>query len=97
MRWIRALLAVVTIAAVAASVAVLATGVAGTDLGTLWHDWAPGGLNLMQAVVQRYIHPLLWSHVLLPVLLTPSLVVFAVLGTVTLLLWLLAWRFAGSA
>lgn len=97
MRWIRALLAVVTIAAVAASVAVLATGVAGDDLGTLWHSWAPESVNLVQAVVQRYLHPVLWTHVLLPVLLTPSLAVFAVLGTVTLLLWLVAWRFAGSS
>lgn len=95
MRWIRALLAGLTIAAVATSVAVLATGVAADDLGTLWHSWAPESVNLVQAVVQRYLHPLLWTHVLLPVLLTPSLVVFAVLGTVTLLLWLLAWRRAG--
>lgn len=96
MRWIRALLAVMTIASVAASVAVLATGVAGDDLGTLWHAWAPESVNLVQAVVQRYLHPLLWTHVLLPVLLTPALVVFAVLGTATLLLWLLAWRCARS-
>lgn len=96
MRWIRALLAAVTIAAVTASVAVVATGVAGDDLGTLWHNLAPESVNLVQAVVQRYLHPLLWTHVLVPVLLTPSLVVFAVLGSVALLLWLLAWRFAGT-
>jgi len=92
MRWIRVLLALIAIAAIAGSVLITATGSAGTDLGTLWHGIAPESLNLTQAVTQRYLHPFVWTHALLPVLLTPALVVFGVIAVVALLLWALAWR-----
>jgi len=92
MRWVRALLALTAVAAVAGTLAVLATGTAGDDLGTLWHSQAPESINLVQAVVQRYLHPVLWTHFLLPVLLTPSLLVLAILGVAALLLWLIVSR-----
>jgi len=92
MRHLRILLAVMITFSVAASVLVLVTGPPGVELGTLWHKEAPASLNLTQAVTQRYIHPALWSHVLLPVLLTPAWVVFAAIAVLALLLWLLLWH-----
>jgi len=97
MRWIRALLAALAIIAAAVAVAVLAAAAAGGEtLGALWHSLAPESVNLVQAAVQRYLHPGLWSHVILPVLLAPSLVVFAAAVAAALALWLLVRRLAGS-
>jgi len=92
MRWIRILLALIAVAAIAGSVVVALTGSAGTDLGTLWHSGAPESLNLTQAITQRYLHPAVWTHVLLPVLLTPALVVFGVIAVAALLCWVLLMR-----
>jgi len=88
---LRILLAVVTTFSVVASVLVLTIEPPETELGTLWHKGAPASLNLTQAVTQRYIHPVFWSHVLLPVLLTPAWAVFAAIAVLALLLWLLLW------
>lgn len=59
-----------------------------TALGVYWHDWNAPSLNLLQAVVERYILPQLWSYVLLPLLLSPAWMVAAALGTVLLILTL---------
>lgn len=77
---------------VAASVLVLVTGPPGVELGTLWHEGAPASLNLTQAVIQRYVHPVLWSHVLLQVLLTPAWIVFATIAILASLLRLPLWH-----
>jgi hypothetical protein len=92
MRILRALLGLIAIGGAAGSVLLLLTDSPGVALGTLWHSGAPESLNLAQAVIQRYIHPLLWSHVLLPVLLTPALVVLSIITVLALVLWVLLWR-----
>lgn len=51
-----------------------------TALGLYWHDLDAAGLNLLQAIVERYILPQLWGCVLLPLLLAPAWGVAAVLG-----------------
>lgn len=93
MRVVRVLLAVVAVCAAVAAVAVFVAGPAGENLGTLWNSGSPGSLNLTQAVVQRYIHPALWTDVLIPVLLMPAVGVFTTVAVVALLFWLLLmWR-----
>ena len=56
-------------------------------LGELWFMIAPEGLNLTQAIVQRYITPTLWDPVILTMLLWPAWLVFLVPGLVLLLLF----------
>lgn len=93
MRLVRVLLAVVALCAAVAAIAVLAAGPPGENLGNLWNNHAPGSLNLAQAVIQRYIHPALWTDVLIPVLLMPAVGVFTTVAGVALLFWLLLmWR-----
>ena len=57
-------------------------------LGQLWFDLNRSSLNLVQAVVQRYIHPFLWDPIIVSVLLCWAFVVLMILG----LLLLLAFR-----
>ena len=40
-----------------------------SPLGELWFSHLPTGLNLTQAIVQRYLHPKIWEIVFVPVLL----------------------------
>lgn len=49
-------------------------------LGLYWHEWDAASLNLLQAVIERYVLPQLWSFVLLPLLLTPAWMVAALSG-----------------
>ena len=55
-------------------------------LGQLWYATDPGSLNLIQAVIQRYVWAPLWDSGMLWLLLQPAFVVALVLGV---LLWLL--------
>ena len=89
MRVVRVVLVVVAVCAAVAAIAVLVAGPASENLGNLWNNHAPGSLNLAQAVIQRYIHPALWTDVLIPVLLMPAVGVFSTVAVVALLLWLL--------
>ena len=50
--------------------------------GELWFTLHNGSLNLMQAVIQRYIAPSLWDPVIVTVLLWPAWLVFGVPGAV---------------
>ena len=70
---------------------------AGRDLtmaaGQVWYDLDKASLNLVQAVVQRYVHPALWDSVFVPWLLLPAWEALAILaaclaaiGTLLLLL-----------
>ena len=73
----------------------LATGLfvvfGGDPLGAVLFRIDPGILNLAQAVVQRYLLPMLWDSVLLPVLEAPVWVVPLVLGAVlTIFGWMRA-------
>ncbi|MEX1037007.1 MAG: hypothetical protein WDZ54_13735 [Sneathiella sp.] len=56
-------------------------------LGELWYNLNPQGLNLTQAIVQRYLTPILWDPVILTVLLWPAWAVFLLPGVVLLLLF----------
>lgn len=87
MRFVRVLLLVVAIGAATAAVLVLVSGSGGTDLGTLWHGSAPESLNLTQAVTQRYIHPAIWTQVILPLLLMPAAGAFIVIAAICALLY----------
>jgi len=46
-----------------------------TALGELWFKFHAPSLNLMQAVVQRYLHEDIWDSTVRPVLLQPALFV----------------------
>jgi hypothetical protein len=58
-----------------------------TALGQLWYSLHPGSLNLVQAVIERYVHPFLWDPIIISVLLTPASLVFVVIGIVLALLF----------
>src|SRR6201984_2027893 len=53
-------------------------------LGQLWYDLSPSSLNLVQAVVQRYIHPFLWDPIIVTILLWWGFAVLMVLGLLIL-------------
>ena len=61
----------------------------GDPLGAVLFRLDPGLLNLVQAVVQRYLLPMIWDDLLLPVLEAPAWVVPAVLGGA---LFLIGWN-----
>jgi hypothetical protein len=53
-----------------------------TALGQLWYWVHPGSLNLLQAGVERHIHPFLWDPIIINVLLAPAAVLFLAIGIV---------------
>ena len=55
-------------------------------LGQLWYDLNRSSLNLVQAVVQRYIHPFLWDPIIVNVLLCWAFAVLMGLGVLILAL-----------
>lgn len=55
-----------------------------TSLGDAWGTLNAPSLNLVQAVLQRYIHPAVWDPVLVTVLLLPAWLVLAVPGLLCL-------------
>ena len=61
-----------------------------TATGQAWYWVDPGSLNLLQAVIERYVHPHLWDPVIFTVLEWPA---FAVIGGPALAIAvLLEWR-----
>lgn len=56
------------------------------SLGATWFELDTASLNLVQAVIQRNIHPLLWDPVLQWVLTLPAWLVAAVIGLLFLYL-----------
>jgi hypothetical protein len=54
-------------------------------LGEIWYKADPGSLNLLQAVVERYIHPALWDPAFLWLLLRPAALIAGGLALVFLL------------
>lgn len=48
--------------------------------GQIWYDLDKASLNLIQAVVQRYVHPAVWDSVFVPWLLMPGWRALAVLA-----------------
>lgn len=63
-----------------------AGSVAPTPLGQVWFAIDRFSLNLMQAVIERYVAAALWQSVIGPALLYPGWVVFPVLGAAVLAL-----------
>ena len=55
-------------------------------LGALWYSLNPASLNLVQAVIERYIWEPLWDPVLLAVLQWPAAPAFGLLGVVLMVL-----------
>jgi hypothetical protein len=55
-------------------------------LGQLWFELDKASLNLVQAVIQRYLMPELWDPVIVSLLLAPAWSVFAVPAIVLLVL-----------
>jgi predicted membrane protein len=55
-------------------------------LGQLWFDFSRSSLNLVQAVVQRYIHPFLWDPIIVTILLCWAFAVLMVFGLLILML-----------
>lgn len=62
-------------------------------LGELWFTLHAASLNVVQAVVQRYVHPALWDPVITSVLFVWA---FVVLGLPGLALIVLCRRRAGA-
>lgn len=56
-------------------------------MGEILYMITPETPNFIQAVVQRHLHPALWDHGLLPVLLAPASVVAAVPALLILLVF----------
>jgi hypothetical protein len=56
-------------------------------LGQLWYELNRSSLNLVQAVVQRYIHPFLWDPIIVSILLSWAFVVLMFLGALLLVLF----------
>ena len=55
-------------------------------LGQLWYDLDRGSINLMQAVVQRHLHPAIWDPGVIAVLQWPAWLVAAIPALILLLL-----------
>jgi hypothetical protein len=56
-------------------------------LGQLWYQLNRSSLNLVQAVVQRYVHPFLWDTIIVSILLSWAFVVLMVLGALLLVVF----------
>jgi heme/copper-type cytochrome/quinol oxidase subunit 2 len=56
-------------------------------LGQLWYQLNRSSLNLVQAVVQRYIHPFLWDPIIVSVLLSWAFVVLIIFGVLLLVVF----------
>ena len=61
--------------------------VAMTPVGQIWYALHPGSLNLVQAVVERYLHPVLWDPVIFSILLLPAALLFLAIGIVLALVF----------
>src|SRR5206468_7689814 len=53
-------------------------------LGQLWYQLNRSSLNLVQAVIQRYIHPFLWDPIIVTILLSWAFAVLMILGLLLL-------------
>lgn len=50
--------------------------------GELWFRLDNGSLNLVQAVIQRYVFPSLWDPVIVTILIWPATIVLGVPGMI---------------
>ena len=58
-----------------------------TPLGKDWFDLSVDSLNLAQAVVQRYLHPMVWDPFIQSILQLPRLGGICVSGPIASLAW----------
>lgn len=56
-------------------------------LGQLWFEFDSGSLNLVQAIVQRFLHPVLWDPMILTLLLWPAWTIFMAPGLLLIILF----------
>jgi hypothetical protein len=56
-------------------------------LGELWFRADPGSLNLLQALIQRYLLPEIWDPGLITILTWPVAAVLGILGLLFLLIF----------
>ena len=56
-------------------------------LGQLWYQLNRSSLNLVQAIIQRYIHPFLWDPIIVSVLLSWAFAVLMILGALLLVVF----------
>ena len=61
-------------------------------LGEVWYRLAPGGLNLTQAVIERYVWAPLWDPLIVTVLRQPAAPVLAGPGLIVVGLGFWRWR-----
>lgn len=64
---------------------VAASAVTMKPLGVSWYETSPDTLNIAQAVVQRYLLPVMWDPFMIWVLNQPG---FAVMAVLSLLLYI---------
>jgi hypothetical protein len=80
--------AAVVAATVDGARSIAASGLVLTPLGETWFRADPGSLNLVQAVIQRYVLPEIWDPGIVSVLQLPTALVAAVLGALFMLIGL---------
>jgi hypothetical protein len=51
-------------------------------VGALWFKLSPFGINLTQAVIQRYVWPPLWDPGIVAILVLPAAPMAAALGAI---------------
>lgn len=68
---------------------VAASSVVLKPLGVSWFETSPDTLNLAQAIVQRYLLPVIWDPAMIWVLNQPG---FAVMGVLSLLLYIAGYK-----
>jgi hypothetical protein len=56
-------------------------------LGQLWYQLNRSSLNLVQAVIQRYIHPFVWDPIIVTILLSWAFAVLMILGVLLLVVF----------
>lgn len=53
-----------------------------TPLGEHWFNLHASSLNMAQAAIERYVHPLLWDPGIISLLQVPTWILFSVLGLI---------------
>lgn len=68
---------------------VAASAIVLKPLGVSWYETSPDTLNLAQAIVQRYLLPVIWDPFMIWVLNQPG---FAVMAVLSLLLYMAGYK-----
>ncbi|GAB5374616.1 MAG: hypothetical protein AcusKO_10780 [Acuticoccus sp.] len=63
-----------------------------TPFGSIWYELSPASLNLVQAAIQRHIHPALWDPVLIAFLNLPAFMALLILAALVLLVAQIIYR-----